>query len=568
MRNTPGNILSLSANTPGLLQQPLLDDEIEPATPPHQFLQLENWWFSNTPTEQIDAANVATTQATTEVINEEEAQLIALGILGRPYASESTFWCQQLPLSILLGALLGPGTFLIVSGSRNLLALWCHVESLEDHGHWKWLIVTALGGLLSALLLSTHYSPNPGGVRAFFQDASDLIGDAREAPLILLSSIACLATGVPLGPEISIGVLGSGLGVGLAGLFGCNSRTTKTLVQVGISGAFAGLLPSPVLCVLLVHELAAVGRADRFTVDALIQSEGTSKLLKKHDSDYMELLTLGGAAATTAFVVIHLLLPHSIWKPEYELNGDYAHWHLGASILLGICCGIAGFILMIFTGIFRTIRIATCKVLKEKLKLHSFLIILIFPTLAGFLHGMLAIYNPLLIGTGVRWIGDLIENTNGRQVDCLLFIAFCKIIGVSLCSGFGLVGGAFFPMVFVGACLGVAFGSILPLSLTIPACIAATVGSISPIPFTLTICVTLTLSLSVDQMGPVFVATITGFTVVGGFGIIQKLGEKWLVGTRLLQEHNIDEHREDGYDEHTSEEDILVGIRSMIFSDN
>jgi len=69
-------------------------------------------------------------------------------------------------------------------------------------------------------------------------------------------------------------------------------------------------------------------------------------------------------------------------------------------------------------------------------------------------------------------------------------------------------------------------------------------------------------------MGPVFVATITGFTVVGGFGIIQKLGEKWLVGTRLLQEHNIDEHREDGYDEHTSEEDILVGIRSMIFSDN
>ena len=566
MANPRRNRPSPYETTPRSMQQPLLEDE--PETPQQEASQLESWNHADTP-EQLLQANTNDAETPTRVDTEGELQRTVLRILGRPYASKGEFWSQQLPLSILLGALLGLGTFMFLLGSKQLLAVWYTVDTVEKHGDWKWLIITCAGGLLSALLLSTPYSPNPGATRTAFHDASDLGGNFLEAPMLLLSCIICLASGAPLGPELAIGVLGSSLGAGVAELFGCNPRTTKTLVQAGMAGAFGCLLSSPILGVLLVHELVVTGRGDRLTIDALIDSEETLNV-GPYDSDYMEHLVLGGAAASTSFIatqLLMLLMPHtSMMNVEFDLDGEYAHWHLAAAIPLGICCGVAGAIAVVLSGMFRAMRISTCKVLHEEGKLPTFLTILLFPTLAGFGHGLFAIYNPLLVGSGIDWVGYLMQPAQHHEVGRLVLLAVFKFLSMSLCLGFGLVGGPVFPLIFAGACLGVAFGSILPMSLAVPACTAATAGSFVPVPFTLTILVYVMFSLDIHQMGPVFVATISAFSVVGGLGVLRRWGEQ---RTPSFGGNGVAPPHGNWYeDDQTSEEDILRSVRTMIFGSN
>jgi hypothetical protein len=112
------------------------------------------------------------------------------------------------------------------------------------------------------------------------------------------------------------------------------------------------------------------------------------------------------------------------------------------------------------------------------------------------------------------------------NVPWFMATAACKVLSISMCLGFGLVGGVIFPMIFVGMSVGMATSHLLPATLTIPCCICASVGSLVPIPFTLVFYVSFAMSLSVEQIGPVFVSTFAAFTLVGGLGTMKKHGEK------------------------------------------
>ena len=85
-----------------------------------------------------------------------------------------------------------------------------------------------------------------------------------------------------------------------------------------------------------------------------------------------------------------------------------------------------------------------------------------------------------------------------------------------------------FPMMFVGLCLGMSATPLLPTALAVPCFTCATVGSIVPIPFTLVIYIAFSMSLSINQIGPVFVASFVAFSFVGGIGLIKSLGEQSL----------------------------------------
>jgi len=231
---------------------------------------------------------------------------------------------------------------------------------------------------------------------------------------------------------------------------------------------------------------------------------------------------------------------------------------LAAAIPLGIVCGLVTSLALIMLGAFRTIRAKVCEGLEERLGAPKWIGRLLFPTLAGTLHGLLAVSNPYLVGSGIPFVADLIQNRESMKIGWLVLMAFCKAVSMSLSLGFGLVGGPLFPMVFVGLSVGLAFSSILPVSLAVPCCMCATVIFV-PIPFTLVFYVSMALSLTVQQMTPIFVSTFVAYAVTGGLGIIRRLGERRL-GIRSFGDDLI-LFEDDG----PSDQSLLRGIRNAIF---
>ena len=339
-------------------------------------------------------------------------------------------------------------------------------------------------------------------------------------------------------------------------------RSEAALVLTGMTGSIAGLLPSPVLAVLLFHELSITGRPFDFTLDSLVATETYVPGSSLQDHDYMEQITLCGAAASVAYIATQLLVPPSLypWKEPYPLEGSFAPWHLAVAIPLGLVCGKVGSLALILKSLFGQVRVKTCAWLQEQAKCPPWLSMLIFPTLAGVLHGLLAVANPFLAGTGTSVALRFVQQEEeGQQFGklWLLGTALLKVVSMSMCLGFGLTGGPLFPLGFAGICIGMAMStSMFPLCLTVPCCICATVGSFVPIPFTLVWLVGSIFDLSPQQMGPPLVSAFVAFTFTGGTGVLKRLGEKRLgVVVPDPRTHNRDE----------SDDDILASIRSAVF---
>ncbi len=506
--------------------------------------------------EQVQEESVETADCETEV------QLVALCILGKPVPR--TFWFRDWPVAALLGAILGMLTLGFLTAVHGGLHLWFKLPDNGDAPKFWWLAVTTGGGFICSILLLIPQAPSVGTIRTMYHDAIDLKGYPVQALFSVFACFVCLVTGSPLGPEMALGAIASGLASFAATKLCVNRRTEAAWVFSSMAGSLGGLFPSPILGVTLVHELSVAGRPNGMTLDAIVSKENLANEAVV-DHDFMEQVTLAGTAAITAHVVLHSLLPKNIpFGNVIEIGNDYHAWYLAAAVPLGIVCGLVASLALILLGIFRTIRVQVCNILEEKVGAPKWIGRVLFPTLAGTLHGLLAISNPYLVGSGVPFVAQLIENRESIKVGSLVLMAFCKIVSMSLCLGFGLVGGPLFPMVFVGLCVGLAFSSIFPVSLAVPCCACATVIFV-PIPFTLVLYVAMALSLTVPQITPVFIATFVSYTVVGGLGIVRRLGE------RRLGVHRPEFDGDDliSFEENArSDQSVLRGVRQAIFGGN
>jgi H+/Cl- antiporter ClcA len=512
-----------------------------------------------------------------ELDPENAIQLVTLRILGRPYSNNYIFWCQALPRSVLLGGLLAVATLGLFYSINVLKNLWFHADAIStagahSRGELKWILITSLGGLLSGLILLLPGSPRVGAVRTMFHDAVDLKGNALEALFVVIACIVCLGTGAPLGPEMALGALGSGLASLVARLGGNNNRRLEAVcVLSGMAGALGALFPSPILGLLLVHELSVTGRPLGTSLDRAASSKNSTS----RDHDFMEQVTLMGTAATTAYVVLRLLVPPSLipWSGAHDVDlaNDYEMWHLAAAIPVGLVCGAVGSIMMILLGAFRGLRQWTCSVMHEAFGAPQCVGQVCFPLLAGLLNGLLAYFNPFLVGSGTQIAGKLFSAAQDGTVstEWLMLTALFKVVSMTLSLGFGLVGGPLIPMAFVGLCIGLSLSTMLPIAMAVPCCMCAVVCSFVPIPFTVVFTATLGLSLSAEQIGPVFVSTFVAVTLTGGLGIVRRLGEKRLGLTGAsddLESHSwIGNEAEYWYQKLPSDNSVVRGVRSTIF---
>ena len=153
-------------NTADLLGEPLL----APSTPirnPQRENPTPLRYFFHDDSEQGDEEDTVT------VDREKRVQLVALRILGKPFAK--SFWFRDWPVAALLGAALSLSALVFFVTLNGCLRLWFPLhENAPLVGKWWWLIVTSMGGLSCGILLLHPRAPKVGTVRTMFHDASDL----------------------------------------------------------------------------------------------------------------------------------------------------------------------------------------------------------------------------------------------------------------------------------------------------------------------------------------------------------------------------------------------------------
>jgi H+/Cl- antiporter ClcA len=522
---------------------------------------------------------------------ERDDALQLLSVFGPSFARESRFW-KSAAYSLMLGTAMGFFGLAFFNGFTKAFDTWTDYSDYHERlkagdnlgvgsGDWWWLGVTCGGGLVVGIL---RVLPGfPGDVDGLFKEVASLHVHPSHSPLVFLTSMLSLALGASVGPEAAMGNLGGGLGTLLGQMRNMSDRRRAIAAFCGMAGAMGALLPSPILAVLIIHELTVTSRPADTRFNAAVPAiqyspfspfSGDGAASAAHfavdQHDFMEQVTLGGIAAVAGYTVFVTLAPHT-WLTPHSLPypaavfSQYETWHIAAAIPMGIVAGVLGIITLILLGLFRKVgKRVRMRLLSRGLRPKVVEVLL--PVIGGLLFGLIGIAFPLTLGDGAMQIPYVIQHgftgdiniprsiqdsidkhhhANSTVPDhdsifphhveaklslgVLVGTLFGKLVSMAICLGFGFVGGNIFPCIFAGCCAGLIITSLvpaLPVTLTVPCMMSAVPAAFAPIPFSLAGIVIIVLVLDGEMAAPVFVATFIAFWTNCGCGVVQMVVER------------------------------------------
>jgi H+/Cl- antiporter ClcA len=360
-----------------------------------------------------------------------------------------------------------------------------------DGSLW-WVAVTAGAGVLVGVL------------RRFFRLPAKLPGTIEEIkaqrvePTTVLGAVAVslvsLAGGASLGPEDALGKIGGGLGTWVSERQNLGEDAKATNILSGMSGAYGGLLASPILATILVLEVARL-KAQRFA-DTLVASLLSSSIA----------FAIYFAIAGSTFVGIFAV-------PSYK----YEDWHLAAAIPLGLAAGALALITVIVIGVMTKLTAP----LAERTILRA--------TIGGAIFGLVGVALPLTLFTGTDQLSTVIHDGAILGAGLLIAVVFAKMLVFGLCRATGFIGGPFLVMLFIGGTAGTATHVLipgLPEGLAFTTMFAALPGALVAAPFSLIVLVALTARIGALQTAPVALAVLTAYLAVSGTGTLAALAQR------------------------------------------
>ena len=288
------------------------------------------------------------------------------------------------------------------------------------HGLWLIPAVTALGGLISGMLVYS-LAPEAEGhgtdtaVKAFHRTGGFL--RARVPPLKMVASAVTIGSGGSAGREGPTALISAGIG-SIYGTFTHRSDDERRLlVLIGMASGLSAIFRSPIGTAFFAIEvlygtMTFEGRALVYTM-------------------------LGSVVAYT----INALFVG--WEPLFRVPADlappgfYSYFWFAA---LGLLAGAGATILpLVFYGL----RDAFNRVpVPRQLK----------PAIGGLGVGLLALAWPQVLGGGY---GEIQSAIDGKLIGGLLLVlVFAKMLAFALTVSSGGSGGVFAPTLFVGAMLG------------------------------------------------------------------------------------------------------------------
>jgi H+/Cl- antiporter ClcA len=396
--------------------------------------------------------------------------------------------------AVVLGlalALAGLAFLGLLKGGTNL---WFKLPNNPDwfSGKLWWVAVTAGAGVLVGVLrhLLRLAAKLPGTMKE--------LRDERVDPSTVLKAVAVslvsLIGGASLGPEDALGKIGGGLGTWVSERRNLDERTSATNALSGMSGAYAGLLSSPILATSFVVEIGRPKRAG--VANALIAA-----LL----------------CSTVAFAV-YFPIAGTTFLGLYRLPSfTYADWQLAAAVPLGLVAGALALTTVVAIGLLAklTAPVADRPIVRS--------------TLGGIAFGLVGVALPLTLFTGTSQLKTVIHDGAALGAGLVIAVLFAKILMFALCEATGFIGGPVLVMLFIGGTAGIAAHLLipgLPEGLAFATMFAAVPGSLIAAPFTVIIMVALTTQVGTLQLAPVAIAVLTAYLGVSGSGALSALARK------------------------------------------
>lgn len=305
----------------------------------------------------------------------------------------------------------GPGT----SGAAAL-------ESLAA-APWYWKVLPpAVGGLVvGPLIWFLAREARGSGIPDVLDAVANRGGRVRKRLMAVktLASAVTIGTGGSAGREGPIVQIGASLGSSLGQILGFDGNRLIVLLGCGAAAGTAATFNAPLAGVILAVELI-IGAASVRVLSPLVVS------------------------SVTGTVVARLLFgdhPAFLDVPPYELVSAV---ELPFYALLGLA---AGGVALLFTR-----SLVLIEDLWAKVPLPAWAT----PMLGGALVGVLAIGFPEVLGLGYETVDVALQGQGTLWV--LAALVLIKILATGATLGSGGSGGVFGPSLFVGACLGGAFG--------------------------------------------------------------------------------------------------------------
>lgn len=282
------------------------------------------------------------------------------------------------------------------------------------------VLVPAIGGLLVGLLWYAIKERRPIGPADAILSVQTLDGrlSGRSGFLSTVGSIVSLGCGASVGqygPLVLMGsVIGSRLGIAASKNMGIVG------VGCGAAAAIATAFNAPIAGLVFAHEV----------------------ILRHYSIRAFAPVTI---AATIGYVLANVVFDQ---QPLFHIN-PVALKH-PAEYIGFVAIGIAGSLLAIA---FMRAVLASGK-LAAGLPMPS----CFKPMLAGLLLGLVALWQPELLGVGSELL-RFATIDNAFEANELAVLITGKVLVTALCIGFGFAGGVFSPALLIGALFGALAGS-------------------------------------------------------------------------------------------------------------
>lgn len=430
------------------------------------------------------------------------------------FAQTKRFW-ELMIFSGLIGGLIALFAILFMNFAYEVPKLWIDnddfstLESCQKYAGKKyWILITFGTGVLVGVIrwVSAYPDDRPG----VFKEVNDCHVDPKHVPLTVLISLISLCGGASLGPEQALSNLGGGVATYLMDRSPFEEDDKKLAILSGMTAALGALFPSPMLGPLLVYELG------------------------NPPKDYMESMIVLSFSGIVSYIIYYTLSDNTYLErisQSYQhyivaVKWEFDEWQLGTGFCIGIVAGVVSVLMILVIGINKQVFYRIRSRLRKR---NSFVGSVVPPALAGLVIGCVNQALPLTVGSGDSALYSLIKFGFQNQLSTSLLlqsiIAKIFVLGASMNSGF--VGGFVFPQITIGLMCGIVtyniFSSFMPFGLAVGCWLPAISSGICPMPITLTLLSLFIFNFGLYQTAPIFVSTITAYTLVCGSGLFGAL---------------------------------------------
>jgi len=344
-------------------------------------------------------------------------------LLDRYQPSETT-------ILLLTATIVGLSTGLGAVGFIWLIdqANWLFFDVLQNWlraglGRFAIVLIPTLGGLVAGPLIDKFAKEAKGhGVPEVMQ-AIALRGGRIRPPVVVVKAVAsaaCIGSGGSAGREGPIVQIGSAIGSVLGQLFNLSNNRIRNLVACGAAAGIAAVFNAPIAGAIFAMEVILGEFSTGYFGTIVISAVAASIISRRFLGD------------SPAFVV-----------PSYSMVSS---WEILLYTLLGILTALGAWLF-----------VTTLYWFEDRFDEWRFPNAL-KPAVGGVLLGVLALYLPDTLGSGLEFIG---ESLVGQILPgMMVLLIFGKMLATNFTLGSGNSGGVFAPSLYMGAMLGGAFGVV------------------------------------------------------------------------------------------------------------